>query len=291
MFSYLIATALLTHFQEALFPDWPQAFSVEKVVYQEKTDHWDLLIFENQIFGRVLALDGVVQLTEQDEYAYHEMMVHVPLLAHPNPKSVLIVGGGDGGILREVLRHKDLTRIIEVEIDARIIEMSKKYFPSVSNGAYENPRAKVLIQDAWQYVKETDERFDVIIVDSTDPEGPAKELFSAAFYGDCKKVLKAGGILVNQNGVPFLQKEELKGSYQNRKPHFKEVSFYLTAVPTYTGGFLTIGWASDKKHKVSEKTLAERLSRIEGSMRYYTPAIHKASFTLPQFMLDCIHHK
>lgn len=284
--SLLIAGAIITNFQETLYDDWRQTFSIEELIYQEKTDYWDLSIFENKLFGRVLALDGIIQLTEKDEYAYHEMLVHVPLLAHPNPKSVLIIGGGDGGILREVLRHKNLETIIEVEIDPTVIELSKKYFPTVSNGAYENPRAKLVIQDAAKFVKETEETFDVIIVDSNDPEGPAKVLFSSEFYGDCKKILNAGGILVNQNGVPFLQKSELQLTAENRKPHFKNVTFYVTSVPTYTGGLMALGWASDKKYKVSEKTLEERLENVDGKMRYYTPAIHKACFALPQFMLD-----
>ncbi|MBX7066031.1 MAG: polyamine aminopropyltransferase [Parachlamydiales bacterium] len=284
--SILIASALISSFQETLYPDWRQTFSVEELIYQEKTDYWDLSIFENKLFGRVLALDGIIQLTEKDEYAYHEMLVHVPLLSHPNPKSVLIVGGGDGGILREVLKHKNLETIIEVEIDPTVIELSKKYFPTVSNGAYENPRAKLVIQDAAKFVKETEETFDVIIVDSNDPEGPAKILFSSEFYGDCKKILNAGGILVNQNGVPFLQKNELRITEENRKPHFKNVTFYVTSVPTYAGGLMALGWASDKKYKVSERKIEERLANVDGRMRYYTPAIHKAAFALPQFMLD-----
>lgn len=284
--SILIAGAIISSFQETLYDDWRQTFSVEELIYHEKTDYWDLSIFENKLFGRVLALDGIIQLTEKDEYAYHEMLVHVPLLAHPNPKSVLIIGGGDGGILREVLRHKNLERIIEVEIDPTVIELSKKYFPTVSNGAYENPRAQLIIQDAAKYVKETEETFDVIIVDSNDPEGPAKVLFSTEFYGDCKSILNAGGILVNQNGVPFLQKNELRLTKENRKPHFKNVGFYVTSVPTYAGGLMALGWASDKKYKVSETKLEERLLNVEGKMRYYTPAIHKAAFALPQFMLE-----
>lgn len=285
--SFLIASALTAgSFQETLYPDWKQTFAVDKMIFHEKTPYWDLSIFENKIFGRVLALDGIIQLTENDEYAYHEMMVHVPLLAHPNPKSVLIVGGGDGGILRETLKHKNLETIIQVEIDETVIDLSKKHFPKVSDGAYENPRERLVIQDAAKFVKETQERFDCIIVDSNDPEGPAKVLFTEEFYGDCKKILKSGGILVNQNGVPFLQKQEMALTAKARGPHFKNVTFYLTSVPTYVGGLMALGWASDKKYNPSKKMLQKRLSQIDGKLRYYTPAVHKGSFALPQFMLD-----
>lgn len=285
--SFLIASLVATgSFQETLYPDWKQTFSVDQIIFQEKTDFWDLSIFENKLFGRVLALDGIIQLTENDEYAYHEMMVHVPLLTHPNPKSVLIVGGGDGGILRETLKHKNLETIIQVEIDETVINLAKKYFAGVSDGAFDNPRARVAIQDAAKFVKETEERFDCIIVDSNDPEGPAKVLFTEEFYGNCKKVLNPGGILVNQNGVPFLQKGEMSLTAKARENHFKHVTFYLTSVPTYVGGLMALGWASDKKYNVSKKQLQKRLSQIEGKLRYYTPAVHKGSFALPQFMLD-----
>jgi spermidine synthase len=288
MFATLLAALLVTGYQETLYPEWKQSFSVDEMIYQEKTQFWDLAIFENSRFGRVMAMDGIIQLTEKDEYIYHEMMVHVPLLAHPDPKSVLIIGGGDGGILRETLRHESLEKIIQVEIDPTVIQLAKKYFPTVTMGAFDDPRAKVIIQDASKYVKETQEKFDVIICDSNDPEGPAKVLFSKEFYGDCKKILNAGGIFINQNGVPFMQKNELQLTLNNRQPHFKNVSFYVAPVPTYVGGFMALGWASDKKYKVSEKELKKRMERVKGKLRYYTPAIHKASFALPQYMLDAI---
>lgn len=277
----LLATSLVT---ETLYPDWQQTFTVEKMIHQEKSSYWDLAIFQNRTFGRILTIDGVIQLTEKDEYIYHEMMAHVPLLTHPNPKSVLIIGGGDGGLLREVLRHESLENIIQVEIDPTIIELCKKHLPNVSSGAYDNPRTTLIIQDAAQYVKDTKQTFDVIICDSNDPEGPAKILFSAPFYADCKKILNSNGIFVNQNGVPFMQKSALPLTAENRKPHFKQLAFFIAPVPTYVGGFMAFGWASDKKYRVSEKVLKERLSKIKGNMKYYTPAIHRASFALPAYM-------
>ena len=277
---------LNSEFQETLHAEWGQRFSVNKKIFEEKSEFWDLVIFENNRFGRVLAIDGAVQLTEVDEPIYHEMMVHVPLLSHGNVKSVLIIGGGDGGALREVLRHPSVERAVLVEIDPTVIELSKKYFPSISKGAFEHPKAEIIIQDAAQYIEETKETFDVIICDSCDPEGPALVLFSSKFYGNCKAKLNKGGIFVNQNGIPFLQKEEMQMTLTNRAPHFKHVSFFLASVPTYIGGFLAIGWASDEEYAIHEEILQQRMNKLTGDMLYYTPAIHKASFALPKYMLS-----
>jgi spermidine synthase len=287
MFANLIlATTLLTTYQETLYPEWSQNFAIQEMIHEEKSDFWDLAIFENSRFGRVLAIDGRIQLTERDEFVYHEMMAHVPILAHGSAKNVLIIGGGDGGTLREVLRHAAVEKAVLVEIDPSVIELSKKYLPNVPQGAFENPRAQIVIQDASKYVKETTDHFDIIICDSGDPEGPASVLFSSEFYGDCKNLLNPNGIFINQNGVPFMQKSELQLTRDNRAPHFTHVTFYIAPVPTYVGGFMAFGWASDKEYDVSDAILRERLGKVTGKMQYYTPAIHKASFALPQYMLD-----
>ena len=285
----VLATSLLAAdpawYAETLYPAWAQSFEMTQEIMREKTEHQDLVIFENPMFGKVLALDGIIQLTDADEPVYHEMMSHVPLLTHGNPSSVLIVGGGDGGILREVLKHPSVQRAVLVDIDSSVIELSKKYFPKVSDGAYDDPRVEVIIQDAAQFVKMTNESFDVIICDSSDPMGPSAVLFTREFYGDCKELLRDGGIFVNMSGVPFLQKNEQALTFQNCSPHFSHVKFYLAPVPTYVGGFMAMGWASDRDYQVSEEVLAERLGKLGDSLFYYTPAIHKASFALPNFML------
>ena len=272
-------------YAETLYPEWAQSFEMTHEILREKTEHQDLVIFENPMFGKVLALDGIIQLTEADEPVYHEMMTHVPLLSHEHPSSVLVVGGGDGGILREVLKHPSVQRAVLVEIDSSVIELSKKYFPSVSDGAFEDPRVEVIIQDAAQFVKSTNESFDVIICDSSDPIGPSAVLFTREFYGDCKQRLRDGGIFVNMSGVPFLQKQEQALTFQNCSPHFSHVKFFLAPVPTYVGGFMAMGWASDRDYQVSEETLKERLGDLGDSLFYYTPAIHKAAFALPNFVI------
>jgi len=274
---------------EKLYPEWGQSFEIDEMIYQEKTNFWDLSIFKNKRFGTVVAMDGIIQCTEADEGIYHEMLAHVPLLAHGNPLSVLIIGGGDGGTLREVVKHETVQKVVLVEIDGSFIELSKKYLPHLSQGAFDDPRAKIVIQDAAVYVKEAEETFDVILCDSTDPVGPGRVLFTSEFYGDCKKLLNPKGIFVNQNGVPFLQKEELHLTLENRKPHFKYVEFYLAPVASYVGGFMAFGYATDFKYRLSKKALQERLEKVTGKMHYYTPAIHKAAFELPQYVLDAIH--
>ena len=203
---------------ERLYEDYAQSFTVSDLLFEVKTEHQHLEIYQTPALGRVMLLDGVVQTTEKDEYIYHEMMVHVPLFAHPNPKRVLIIGGGDGGILREVLRHPNIEHVTQVEIDQSVIDMCKKYFPNHSNGAFDDPRAHIVIDDGKEFVANCIETFDVIISDSTDPIGPGEVLFTSDFYADEKKCLNPGGIMVAQNGVPFLQGDEITTTYQRLKP-------------------------------------------------------------------------
>lgn len=284
MFELLAATCF---YAETLYPDWGQRMEISKPIHQEKTEYQDLVVFENNRFGRVLALDGVIQTTSKDAAIYSEMMVHVPFLSHGNVKKVLIVGGGDGSVLLEALRYKNLEKAVVVDIDSGVVTTAKKWMPEICKDAFEDPRTEVVIQDASLYVKECKEKFDVIICDSTDPFGPGVVLFSEEFYGNCKKCLTSGGVFVNQNGVPFIQKDEMNLTLKNRNPHFKETTFYVVAMPTYIGGFMALGWASDneKLQQVSLETLEERVKNIEGEFLYYTPKVHKASFALPAFMI------
>lgn len=283
---FSLEAACDTLYMENLYPSWKQAFAIDEILYQEKTQHQDLVIFRNSHFGTVMALDGVIQVTERDEAVYHEMMTHVPLIAHGAPKKVLIIGGGDGGILREVLKHKSVERAVLVEIDASVVTFSQQHLPAISHGAFEDARTQVVIQDGCQFVKNCQETFDVIICDSTDPVGPGAVLFTKEFYGDCHACLNKGGIFVNQNGVPFMQPEEISLTYKNRKPHFLNVGFYLGVIPSYVGGFMAFGWASDENayQQLTLEELKARRKNIEGSLQYYTPQIHLASFMLPHFI-------
>ncbi|HID00823.1 MAG TPA: polyamine aminopropyltransferase, partial [Piscirickettsiaceae bacterium] len=168
-------------FSETLHESWAQTFKMEQVLFEVRTEHQHLVIFRNAYWGTVMALDGIIQTTEKDEFIYHEMMTHVPLLAHGDAKKVLIIGGGDGGILREVVKHAAVEAVTQVEIDAQVIEMCKQYLPNHSAGAFEDPRVTIIIDDGVNFVRTTDEQFDVIISDSTDPVGPGEVLFSSPF--------------------------------------------------------------------------------------------------------------
>lgn len=277
-------------FTETLHPWIAQRLRVDRVLFRDKTEHQDLVIFENERFGRVLALDGVVQTTEGDEFVYHEMMAHVPIMAHGVARRVLIVGGGDGGMAREVLKHRAVQRLVMVEIDRGVVDMSREHLPSLSAGAFDDPRLDLVIADGAKFVAETDERFDVIIVDSTDPVGPGEVLFTAAFYAGCKRCLSPGGIVVTQNGVPALQGWEVTNSYRRLGESFADVGFYVAAIPTYQGGFMAMGWASDDpaKRRHDAATVEARFAPLGIATRYYTPAIHQACFALPRFVADLL---
>ena len=278
-------------FVETLYSAYAQQFEVEEVYFEHRTDLQHLLIFKNPRFGRVMALDGVVQTTQVDEFIYHEMLTHVPILAHGNVQKVLIIGGGDGGILREVLRHKGIKRVVQVEIDNAVIEMSKKYLPTHSNGAFDNDsRAEIIIDDGIRYVKTASEKFDVIISDSTDPLGPGEVLFTESFYAHCQRCLTPGGVLVTQNGVAFMQTDEVKTTADRLSKLFKDWHFYSAAVPTYIGGIMAFAWASDNPdlRKISLETVRTRYAQAQIKTRYYNPEIHLASFALPQYLLDTL---
>jgi len=275
---------------ETLHPGFGQYFTVDDVLYREKTAHQDLIIFQNAAFGRVMALDGVVQTTERDEFIYHEMMTHVPLLAHGAAKKVLIIGGGDGAMLREVARHTAIEQITMVEIDAGVVTFCKQYLPNHSAGAYDDPRFNLVIDDGVNFVTQTDEKFDVIISDCTDPVGPGESLFTSEFYAGCKRALNENGIFVAQNGVCFLQQDEALNSHRKLSHYFSDVSFYQAAIPTYYGGIMTFAWASDNPalRQLDTATLQHRFTAAGLNCRYYNAAIHTGSFALPQYLLNAL---
>lgn len=262
----------------------------DRTLVSERTALQALEVFETPLFGRVMMLDGAVQLTTSDEFVYHEMMAHVPILAHGAARRVLVIGGGDGGVAREVLRHRRVERLTMVEIDGDVVSFCKTHFPQVSAGAFDDPRLSLVIADGIRFVAETDERFDVAIVDSTDPVGPAAGLFTASFYAGVGRILAPGGILVTQSGVPFLQRGELVDAAANLATAFPRSAFYMSTVPTYVGGAMAHGFASvaASSFEVDETTLAERLDAAGIATRYYTPAVHRAAFALPRFVEEAV---
>jgi len=272
-------------FDEGLHSGVNLALDVGTVLYRDKTDHQDLVIFENAQFGRVMALDGAVQTTVNDEFMYHEMFVHVPILAHGSATRVLIIGGGDGGAARQALKHAGVA-VTLVDLDRTVIDLSIKYLPTISGGAFDDPRMTVVIADGCKFVKETSDKWDVIIIDSTDPHGPGEVLYTQEFYADCKTCLTAGGIITTQNGIPFVQGPELRNSYDRLGALFNDASFYMATIPSYVGGPLAFGWATDNTElrKTSEGTLAGRFLDAGIETEYYSPDVHRAAFVLPLYV-------
>lgn len=276
---------------ETLFDDlgFRMTFKVERVLYEMQTDHQHLVLFEQQHFGKVLMLDGATQVTTRDEFIYHEMMTHVPILAHGKAEEVLIVGGGDCGIAEEVLKHKGVKRLTQVEIDASVVEFSKEHFPEFTGPVLSDKRFDLVIEDGIKYVKETDRRFDVVIVDSTDPQGPGIVLFSPEFYAGVKRCMKPGGVMVTQNGVPFYQPEELTNGISKFRKLWADGYCYVAAIPTYVGGHMAMGWATDNvaMRQTPLETIAERYAAAGSfSTKYWTPEVHKAAFALPRFIRE-----
>ncbi len=280
-------------FRESLYNSYGQFFEISHVLFEEQSEFQHLIIFETPLFGRVMALDGIIQTTQKDEFIYHEMLCHVPLFAHPDPKRVLIVGGGDGGCLREVLKHNCLEQVTQVEIDQAVIDLCKEYLPEHSSGAFEHEKTNIVITDGLDYVKSCHQKFDVIISDSTDPQGPGEALFTTEFYQHAKHCLTPNGIIVTQNGVPFMQFDEVKTTQQRLGDLFDDQTFFLAGVPTYVGGQMTLAWATNDSslREVTLETLNQRYLERDMSTRYYTPELHQAAFVLPRYIQESLLDK
>lgn len=279
----------MKHFKETLYDAVCQEYRIDKLYFEHKTEHQHLMIFHNAMLGRVMTLDGIVQTTEADEFIYHEMLAHVPMVAHGAAKRVLIIGGGDGGMLREVCKHP-IESVTQVEIDQAVVDMSIEFLPNHSAGAYSDPRLNLVIDDGIEFLKSTEETFDVIISDSTDPIGPGEVLFSDTFYAHAKRCLNPDGILVTQNGVPFFQKDEVQTTFVRMGANFSDMTFYCAPVPTYYGGFMTFAWGTDQMsaRKTTLDDIQQRWQKLGISTRYYNPNIHQSSFALPQYVVAAI---
>ncbi len=274
---------------ESLYPYWGQRFRVQRELARVQSDFQDIVIFESEFHGRVMTLDGVIQITEGDEFVYQEMLAHVPLLAHGAAHNVLIIGAGDGGVLRRVLQHNTTKQAVMVEIDGEVIRLSKEFLPNIAGDAWNDPRAQIIVGDGIDYVKRApDASFDVIIVDSTDPIGVGEVLFTDEFYSNCARILTAQGLIVNQCGVPFMQADELRDTSARRRQFFPHVTAYVAAVPTYVGGFMTLGWAGKDPAltALSVQTIQARAAAtgLLGATEYWTPDIHVGAFHLPPYI-------
>ncbi len=276
--------------EETFHPHWRVRLEAEEVLHETKTEHQHLVIFKNATWGTVLMLDGVCQLTTLDEFIYHEMMAHVPLMALDKPKRVLVVGGGDGGVMREVLKHPSVEKAMLCEIDRAVIDTALKYYPEIPGNTFDDERTIVVIADGRKFVAETDERFDAIIIDSSEPIGPSAVLHTREFFADCKRALKEDGILITQNGLPFLFPDHLRDTTRAFASLFPFVAPYFCTQPCYFGGPFALNWASqeDDHLEISEKKLAKRQHKRGIATRYWTPAVHNAAFALPGYALGVV---
>lgn len=256
---------------------------VNRTLVDEKTEFQDLAIIDTLQYGRMLVLDGMVQTTIEDEYVYHEMITHIPLFAHPNPKKVAVIGGGDGGAIREILKHPCVEKVYLVEIDSRVVEHSKKYLPEISCGL-SDPRCEVLIRDGIEFIAQNKNSFDVIMVDSTEPVGPAVGLFAKDFYQSIFDCLKDDGIFVAQTESPFLNKDLIRRVFPSISEVFPITRLYLASIPTYPSGL----WSFTIGSKKYDPTQIGSDRFIDFKTRYYTPEIHQSVFHLPRFVKELI---
>jgi spermidine synthase len=265
-------------FTERQTPDLALSLRVTRTLWQETTPYQELLVAETAGFGRLLALGGTVQLTERDEFFYHEMLAHVPLAVHPAPRRVLVIGGGDGGTVREALRHPEVERVDLVEIDEAVVRAGRAYFPALA-GALDDARVRVHVADGIAFVEDAPPAsYDVVLVDSTDPVGPAVGLFRAPFFAAVRRALGPDGILVAQSESPLLHGELIAATAGEMARTFARVSLYLCPVPTYPSGQWSFLAACDRGDPA--RPLAGR--EVVGA-RYYTPAVHRAAFELPPY--------
>ncbi|KAG7339060.1 spermidine synthase [Nitzschia inconspicua] len=275
------------HERGVLWPGQAMSLKVTKVLDHFQSDFQDILVFESESHGTVLVLDGVIQVSERDEFSYQEMIAHIPLFAHPNPKKVLVIGGGDGGVLREVARHVGVEEIVECEIDEGVIIASKKYLPTLAKG-YDDPRVTVQIMDGAKFLADNQDSFDVIITDSSDPVGPASVLFETPFYNSMYKSLREGGIVCTQGECMWLHLDLIKPLMDSIRQTYSSVEYAYTTLPTYPSG--QIGFILATKGRTTCKVPERKPDEtIQEELKYYTPELHQAAFVLPAFCQRAIY--
>jgi spermidine synthase len=261
-------------------------YRIVEHLHHSKSDFQSIDMFKTAEHGNLLVLDGFVMLTEEHEYLYHEMLVHVPMLSHPRPQRILVVGGGDGGTVRELLNHDCVESIDMVEIDEQVVEVSRKYLPGCSE-RLDDPKVRVIIQDAIEFVKQAENEYDVVLVDSTDPIGPGEGLFNKSFYQDVQKALKPDGIVTVQSESPFNHKEEVPIIYRKLRSVFPLVKIYLAPVPCYPYGTWSFTYCSKGNLEPQIRRPDEALV-IEKECKYYNRDIHESTFVLPNFMRELL---
>ncbi|ENN76160.1 hypothetical protein HUJ04_000004 [Dendroctonus ponderosae] len=260
-----------------LWPGQSLSLKVKEVLFHQRSLYQDVLVVDTTNHGKALILDGIIQCTESDEFSYQEMIAFLPLGAHPNPQKVLIVGGGDGGVAREVAKHPAVEQFVQVEIDALVIEQSKKHLPFMAKG-FESRKLTLVVGDGFEYMKNHQREFDVIITDSSDPVGPAVNLFTESYFGLLKTALKPNGVICSQAGTLWSDLPHVKQTIRNCQTHFPLVEYAVSSVPTYPNG--QIGYLVAALDPDLDLTHA-RHPLEELGLRYYSPEVHQAAFVLP----------
>lgn len=264
-------------FTEELHPYYRKSLRVRRILADERSEFQHIQVVETEFFGNALILDGIIQLTERDNMGYHEMIVHVPMLAVGAPRRVLIVGGGDGGSLRQVLRYPSVEQVVVCELDRRVVELSRQYFPNFGD-PWSDPRATLLVRDAFAYLEENPGQFDVIISDTTDPIGMAERLFSDEFYRLMVRALASGGAAATQCEQPYFDTALIKSIYQAARALTSHPAYYYAQIPTYPGGGIGFMYVSDTPWQNGLNT-----PYPPGQNEYLNPDVHRAAFALPEF--------
>jgi spermidine synthase len=261
---------------------------VDRQLYSAQSEFQRIDIFESKEFGRFLTLDGYMMLTEKDEFIYHEMITHVPMAVHPSPKRVLVIGAGDGGVLRELCHYDAVERIDLVEIDPLVVEVCRKYLPGTAC-RFDDPRLSLYYEDGLKFIRTREDEYDLIIVDSTDPFGPGEGLFTREFYGNCYKALKEDGVMVNQHESPFYDSDAIAMQRAHKRivETFPISKVYQAHIPTYPSGHWLFGFASKRYHPVRDfNPVGWKMLGI--SSRYYTTVLHVGCFALPAYVEELL---
>lgn len=258
---------------------------IKNILYNSRSQYQEIAILETEKLGRMLVIDGITMLTEWDEYAYHEMITHVPLLVHQKPSRILVIGGGDGGTVREILKHPEVEVVHVCEIDEEVVNACRRYLPSLAS-SFDDPRVNIFYEDGARFVTEQSESYDIIIVDSTDPLGPGQILFQKDFYENLKRALSKEGIAVTQCESIFLHQHVIKGVFSFARQLFPILGYYNTMVPTYPSGVIGFFFCSLKRDPLRDIE-GGRVERLK-ELKYYTSEVHRSSFTLPRFAADLL---
>lgn len=267
------------------------SIKVKNLLYTGQSPYQKIDVFDSEEFGKFLTLDGLMMLTEKDEFIYHDMIVHVPMAVNPNIKRVLVIGGGDGGTVRELTRYETIESIHMVEIDKQVVDVCREYLPQTA-GKLDDPRVELFFEDGLKFIRSHVDEYDLIIVDSTDPFGPGEGLFTREFYGNCYKALKDDGIMVNQHESPYYTYyiNSMKRAHKRIKEFFPIARVYQAHIPTYPSGYWLFGFAS-KKYDPIKDLKEEEWNKLGLKTKYYNTELHKGAFAIPNYVKELLENE